>query len=152
MIIFILMIIISLICIPLEIKYWKINKDKAWFRNTESDWLHYIAIISWTVIGFAFTMCSIIAIITHSTLMKDTKRIELTERINSINNTRKALEQRIETSTYTVLEINNYNETVKSFKVDLQKEQKALNNPWINWMYCPVYNEFSADQVSYLFA
>jgi len=93
--------------------------------------------IPWAIIGNS-----------HFIAMRTT--IELQERIESINSSRKALENKIESNTYTVLEINTYNNEVREYKTEVTSNQLVLNNPWINVFVCYVYNEFDANAVEYL--
>ena len=105
------------------------------------------------LVGFlGLSICSIIALVNNcSNFYKNKVRIEYQERINSIENTRIALENQLSSSTLTVLEISSYNDTVREFKTQLKQEQLLLKDPWVGCLCCPVCNEFSVDVVSYIY-
>jgi len=53
-------------------------------------------------------------------------------------------------SSITRVEAVEYNEKVKDYKTDIAKSKHRLDNPWINWFVCPVYNEFTGEEVRYI--
>ena len=101
--------------------------------------------------GFLLAIIAACQLSVHSNYYKNQVRLECEEQIASIQNTRLALENKIESNTLTILEVNTYNDSVKEFKTKIKKEQLALQNPWANWFVCPVYSEFNPDVVSYLY-
>jgi hypothetical protein len=100
---------------------------------------------------FGLMICGCVGIINNASARKTTQRIEYQERINSINNTRLALERELETSTLTILEVSAYNDSVREFKTELGREQALYKSLWVGLFCCPVCNEFSVDAVSYLY-
>ena len=96
-------------------------------------------------------ICSIIAIVNNNSLDKEIVRVKYQERINSINNTRQALENQLQSSTLTILEVSAYNDSAREFKQELKKDQLLANNPWIGCLCSPVCKEFSINAVSYLY-
>lgn len=104
------------------------------------------------IIGIGGLIGCVIAIsVTHSPLYRDNKRVQYQEQINAINNTRKALEEQLQSSTLTILEVSAYNDTVRDFKVSLKQDQRETQSTWIGILCCQVCNEFSVDAVSYLY-
>lgn len=101
--------------------------------------------------GGIFLGCGIVGIIKNSSAMNAYKTISLQERIDSINNSKKALENKIESNTYTVLDVSSYNDSVREYKTDVATAQMRLNNPWINIFECSAYKNFDVNAVSYLY-
>lgn len=104
-----------------------------------------------SICGFSLLVCSIFTIVRNSKVSKEHKTIEIQETIESINETRKTLEYKISSESYTVLEINEYNNNVKEYKTEIKQANLILNNPWINWFENPAYKEFNGNEVSYLY-
>lgn len=99
--------------------------------------------------GVFFTVLGLISIFTNCQPSADKKRIELTEKINSLNSTREVLIN-CENSDIIRLEITSYNNSVSELKSDISQGKITLSNPWINTFTCYVYNEFDPDMVTYL--
>ena len=96
-------------------------------------------------------ICASLAINANVNLSKNQMRVIYQERISSIQNTRLALENKIESSTITVLEVSAYNESVREYKTNLANAQLRVQSPWIGLFECPVCNEFSVEAVDYLY-
>jgi len=125
----------------------------TWYCIEELDSLFWSTISS-VVVGLGIIGVGVMGVgglVMNNSLTKDTITIELNERIESINNSKKSLENKIESKTYTVLEINDYNNSVREYKTEVAQAQKRLDNIWINWMTCSAYRNFDVDAVSYLF-
>lgn len=101
--------------------------------------------------GIGLLVCSIFAIANNCTIGREQIRFDYQEKINSLNNTKKALESQLESSTLTILEVSTYNNSVRAFKTELQTAQLLSKSPWVGCLCCQVCNEFSVDAVSYLY-
>ena len=123
----------------------------TWYLEQESDILWIVTLALVCVSGVTALIMGFGGIVTNSSVAKNDITIKLNERIESINNSRKSLEKKIESSTYTILEVNSYNDSVREYKTEVAQAQKRLDNIWINWLTCSAYNNFDVNAVSYLF-
>ena len=106
-----------------------------------------LGVILSSIWGIALSITIGISVSQNNDYAKKQETIAIQERIDSINATRNALERK---DTISVIEITTYNNEVKELKTDILQYQQALKNPWINWFYNPVWNNYSVDCVSYL--
>lgn len=137
-IIFIVLFIVAAIFVSLAIFVW--GNDTLTVFSLGSGVLSAIILVAFVVL----TLTS------RGYYHQNVLRMKIQEQINSIESSRAVLENKIESETYTILEVNSYNESVKEYKIMIQTGQNQYANPWINWLSSPVYNEFSIDAVSYL--
>lgn len=151
MIICIISAVLFVVGVTLSILFDKLDDNASLGDDTYEIAFYHMLPIS--IIGF-LGLCSVLfgGLLSKNTTLEQTKlSIELTERIESINSSKKSLEKKIESSTYTILEINDYNNSVREYKTEVAKAHVTLNNPWINWFECCAYKNFDVDAVSYLF-
>lgn len=150
MIICIISAVLFVVGVTLSILFDKLD-DNASFGD-DSFKIAFYHMLPLSILGFIGLCCAGFGGLSKNTTLAQTKlSIELTERVESINSSKKSLEKKIESSTYTVLEINDYNNSVRDYKTEVAKAHVTLNNPWINWFECCAYKNFDVDAVSYLF-
>ena len=75
-------------------------------------------------------------------------KIKYDNDVYSLNATYKTLEKADDSwAKYTA--IQQYNESVKEFKTDIETNKAIVNNPFISWFTCYIYAELDPNSVSF---
>lgn len=82
--------------------------------------------------GLATIVCLILGSIQNCSLMKDSIRIEMASE-------REALIYRLEN--YNSADDGKLFSDIAEFNGEIQKSQRLLDNLWVNWFNCSIYNE-----------
>jgi len=114
------------------------------------DWCKILGFVAIIVGGLPLIVCSIIAIINApNTVSYQTNEIALQNRIEYLNNTKKAILSYNE-NYITRLDINAYNNEVSELKSEIQNNKMRLNNPWLNTYTQSFWANYNPDCVSYI--
>lgn len=134
--------IITLILIALFITSFML------FVFRESDFFGGCSIVT----GLTLAVIGMVQIISNCPAVARSTRLELTQRITSLNSTYEILykEYKENSNSYVFTAIEQYNSDVTRYKVTVETSQMSLKNPWISWFVCHAYKEFSVDAVSYI--
>ena len=106
-------------------------------------------IIMLSVFGISLLVCGPVCLIFNSSARCNYVRIWHEQEIQELESTRQIIET-IQDDYARSVAITQYNTRVKEYKEEILVKQHYLNNPWISWFNCREYNNFSADEVSYI--
>ena len=145
MLLFILFVVVLLVGIGLLI-----------LKETKFEWdsiLYNISFILGAVFsaiaGLGVIICSVAAIVTNFPSLKNKVKIDLDQRIEEIQSDYNYIQSITDDKARSVADVE-YNKEVNQFKTQLQSEQYYLNNIWLNWYTCPVYNDYDVEIVVYI--
>ena len=104
------------------------------------------------VTGLALVVIGLVQIINNCPAVVRSTKLELTQRIASLNNTYEILykEYKENSNSYVFTAIEQYNDDVTNYKITVETSQMSLKNPWTSWFVCHAYKDFSVDAVSYI--
>lgn len=120
----------------------------VWYYTGDDTW-GIGAVPSGLVGGIFSILCISLVLSVNTPFNKRRTKIELDNRIAEIE-ADKQLILTLKDDYARSVAITNYNNKVKEFKVEVEKAQYDLNNPFVNWFTCPVYNEYDSSMVDYI--
>lgn len=113
--------------------------------------------------GWALVACGLLAsfvlglvgINNHTEWVERQTRREMNIEIERLNNQCEVLTSQSENESLLGddnlrMQIFEYNIRVQDFKIGVSRAKANRENPWFNWLVCPVYDEYTGDEVKFI--
>ena len=143
--IILLLSILFIICLMLFILSFKFDTYYSFIWLT----IQFISAVIGGCLLITLFVISILCMVANSNYTKRQVRIEYSETVESLNNTKEYIETITDDYARSIA-VTEYNHEVRLFKSYLKTEKNRLNNQWINWFTCSEYKKLDIDVVDYI--